>query len=220
MVYPPPRNAPMHATHPKTNPKIDTLGIIIAGGQATRMQGLDKSQLIWQEKPFIQWIIERLQPQISAIVINTNRPSQDYQTWHYPVIPDQTEYQQLGPLGGLASVMSLIPARHYLMVPGDSPQCPLDLYARLKPVVSATGLPACAHDGQRLQPLFALIPANCLSALKKYLATGKRQLKDWLQQQAVQAVDFTDQPQAFININTINDYQNLKNPIDPAEKAI
>lgn len=192
------------------------LAIILAGGQATRMQGQDKGLLLLHGKPLVQWVIERLQPQLQTLVINANRNTEIYQQWNYPVLADLPIHPQQGPLGGIASVMATLPADYYLTVPCDCPRLPLDLLARLQPAA----LPACAHDGQRLQPLFSLLPAAVLLNLQAYLASGQRHTQRWLEAQGVHPVDFADQAGAFANLNTPDELYELSTnpaglPIEP-----
>jgi CTP:molybdopterin cytidylyltransferase MocA len=48
------------------------VGIVLAGGASTRMGGGDKCLLPLGGRPLLARIIERLRPQIGALVINAN----------------------------------------------------------------------------------------------------------------------------------------------------
>ena len=59
-----------------------------------------------------------------------------------------------------------------------------------------------AHDGVRLQPLFALLRRTLAPVLRAYLEEGEREAGRFMRMQVVASVDFSDQAQAFANINT------------------
>jgi molybdopterin-guanine dinucleotide biosynthesis protein A len=61
---------------------------------------------------------------------------------------------------------------------------------------------AVAHDGTRMQPVHALIPVSLLSSLNAFLENGDRKIDLWYAQHPTKFVDFSDQPEAFFNINT------------------
>ena len=68
---------------------------------------------------------------------------------------------------------------------------------------------AVAHDGKRLQPVYALINCELRDSLLNYLNSGERKIDRWYAQHNYKAVDFSDQQDCFININTPEDQQNI-----------
>ena len=73
--------------------------IILSGGRATRMNGLDKGLVQLQQKPLIAHVIARLKPQVDEIFINANREIAQYETFGFPVLKDENE-EFIGPLAG------------------------------------------------------------------------------------------------------------------------
>ena len=73
--------------------------IILSGGRATRMNGVDKGLVLLQNRPLIQHVIARLKPQVNEIFINANREIATYVALGYPVLQDETD-DFLGPLAG------------------------------------------------------------------------------------------------------------------------
>jgi molybdopterin-guanine dinucleotide biosynthesis protein A len=51
----------------------DITGLVLAGGRATRMGGIDKGLIELAGKPLVQQVIERLRPQLGAVTISANR---------------------------------------------------------------------------------------------------------------------------------------------------
>jgi len=58
------------------------------------------------------------------------------------------------------------------------------------------------HDGEWMQPVFALITRGLRSSLSRFLASGGRKIDRWYAQHRLAIADFSDVPKAFINLNT------------------
>ena len=76
------------------------LGVILAGGQASRMGGGDKSLLSLSGRRVIDHVLERLQPQVSDIVLNANGDPTRFTEFGLPVVAD-TVLEFPGPLAGI-----------------------------------------------------------------------------------------------------------------------
>jgi molybdopterin-guanine dinucleotide biosynthesis protein A len=71
--------------------------------------------------------------------------------------------------------------------------------------------PVCvAHDGERLQPVYALIDTRLLDDLKLFLDSGERKIDRWYAQHDYATVDFSDDTVMFQNINTPEDQQRMQ----------
>ncbi len=179
----------------------DVTAVILAGGEGSRMGGVDKGLLELEQQPLIEHVIARLAPQLSRIIISANRNIDRYQSYGYPLISDQLKGR--GPLAGILSARQQCPSEWLLSVPCDTPCLPSNLISRIcDKMEQAPALLYTAHDGQQLQPLFSMIHRNLTTSLADFLSSGKRKVTLWLKQQATVHVDFSDQPHAFFNINT------------------
>ena len=176
-------------------------GVILAGGQARRMGGDDKGLVPFQTRPLIQYAINAIKSQVNQVVINANRNLEQYQYYGYPVISDSLEGFQ-GPLAGMLSAMETAQTDYILTVPCDSPFISTQLRQRMMETLLLTGKQiAVATDGERLQPVFCLIPCYLKDDLKQFLLNGDRKIDIWLAQHELAVVDFSDQPDTFINFN-------------------
>jgi molybdopterin-guanine dinucleotide biosynthesis protein MobB len=72
---------------------------------------------------------------------------------------------------------------------------------------------AVAHDGQRMQPVFCLIPCRLQADLEAYLKQGDRKIDLWFKRHKLAIVDFSDQAHNFVNFNTPQDLNNLAEPV-------
>lgn len=180
-------------------------GVILAGGRARRMGGTDKGLHALAGRPMIEYVIDALRPQVNALLINANRNRDAYARYGYPVIADETG-DFPGPLAGMAAAMAQAPSDSILTVPCDGPWLPADLARRLAQTRAEAGVPICmAHDGERGQPVFALLDCALLLSLRAYLAEGGRKIDRWYAQCGVAVADFSDCPEVFINVNTPED---------------
>jgi molybdopterin-guanine dinucleotide biosynthesis protein A len=184
----------------QTTPSITT--VILAGGAARRMDGRDKGLIELDGRAMISHVIERLSSQCSEIVINCNRNQQAYAALGYPIIGD-TISGGVGPLAGLLSALEQGESDYVLSVPCDTPLLPHDLVARMLENIEGTQAEACSvSDGERLHPVVLLVRRSVRAGLRDYLVGGGRRVHDWFYSVAHCSADFSDQPEAFVNINT------------------
>ena len=189
----------------ETIPKQKITAVILAGGRAQRMGGEDKGLLPVQGKPMIEYIIETLKPQVGQILINANRNLERYQQYGYPVVSDiMGEY--FGPLVGMASGIQSAQTEYVVTVPCDSPLLPNDLVSNLYIQLQKDDAElAVAHDGERMQPVFALLRCDLLPDLLHYLESGGRKIDTWYAQHRTALTDFSKASNAFMNINSPDD---------------
>lgn len=97
--------------------------VILAGGQARRMGGVDKGLQLFRNQPLFEHIYQRLQPQIADIAINANRNQQRYAQSGLPVFSDDLAGFQ-GPLSGILTALQRAQSNFVLFVPCDCPFSP------------------------------------------------------------------------------------------------
>lgn len=188
---------------------VPLTGIILAGGEGRRMDGLDKGWIELQGKPLIRHVLDRLLPQVNGCVISANRTLERYRSLQLPVVSDEEVY--LGPLAGIAHALQHITTDYALVVPTDAPLLPLDLASRLQQALPAS-LVIC-HDGERLQPLFGLYHRSLASSILTFLESGNRKLTQWCMEQNPEIVTIGD-INVFANLNTATELQRISALLD------
>jgi molybdopterin-guanine dinucleotide biosynthesis protein A len=189
--------------------RSEVTGIVLAGGLGRRMsadgQGVDKGLQPFRGRPMAQHAIERLAPQVAALIINANRNLDRYREFGWPVVSDAVE-GFAGPLAGLHAGMRHARTRYVVTVPCDSPFLPLDLVARLGAALASTpgARLAVARTGDQAHPVFALVERALLADLEAFLASGRRKIDAWYAPLDVVEVGFDDEA-AFRNINTLQE---------------
>ena len=179
--------------------------VLLAGGQGSRMGGIDKGLVELAGRPMAAHALARLAPQVDELLINANQNLERWRTFGYPVFSDDFGGAGgfCGPLAGLQA--ALMRARHPLVlsVPCDSPFLPTDLVARLAHALHASAAQlAVATTAGRAHPVFCLCRRELAPQLADFLAAGGRKVGAWHSTLQVVEVPFDDDPAAFRNINT------------------
>jgi molybdenum cofactor guanylyltransferase len=176
------------------------------------MGGYDKGLVQLGGKSLIEHVITTIAPQVKHLLINANRNMAAYQQFGYPVIRDELSGYQ-GPLAGIYSALEQITTPDLITVPCDGPKLPQDLVSRLLDARDTEDAEiAVAHDGKRLQPVYALIPKKLRQSLKAYLDGGGRKIDLWYAQHKMAKADFSDIPDTFLNINTPEERREFEQP--------
>lgn len=173
--------------------------VILAGGQAKRMSGADKGLISFQGRMLIEHVIDRIVPQVDAVVISANRNLDAYAGLGFPVVSDNRA-EFLGPLAGLTAAMQQTNSPLILSVACDLPDLPRDLVQQLRAALGSNQA-AIAATSDRRQNVVALYRREVAAGLQNYLAKGGRKVADWQSSLTYATVRFDD-PSAFSNINT------------------
>lgn len=180
-------------------------GLVLAGGLGRRMGGVDKGLQRFHGDPMVAHVIRRFAPQVDTLIVNANQNIEQYAAFGYPVIPDVIP-GHAGPLAGLHAGLNACVTPLLVTSPCDSPLLPFDLVARLHDALERTGADlAVPRTGDQSHPVFSLVRRPVLPGLTDFLDGGGRRVGLWHATLKVTEVRFDDQPDAFANINTLNE---------------
>jgi molybdopterin-guanine dinucleotide biosynthesis protein A len=188
-------------------------GLVLAGGRGSRMGGVDKGLQPHRGMPLAQHALQRLRPQVGALMVNANRNHDAYAAFGAPVWPDaRTDYP--GPLAGMLAGLAHCTTPYLVTVPCDTPDFPPDLVARLAAALTAEGAEiavAATREGGmlRTQPVFCLLSPGLAPSLAAFLDAGERKIERWTGRHRVATAVFDD-PAAFFNANTAAELQQLQ----------
>ena len=185
-------------------------GLVLAGGQGSRMGGVDKGLQPFRGEPLALHALRRLQAQTGAALVSANRNLGAYQAFGAPVWPDEGGE---GPLAGILAGLAHSTTPWLLTVPCDTPFFPADLAARLALAACGADMAIAAAPDGDLQPVFCLLRTHLRDDLAAYLHQGGRKVRAWMGQHRCATVRFDqpgDDPRAFANANTLAELQALE----------
>jgi molybdenum cofactor guanylyltransferase len=191
-------------------PIQDITGLVLAGGLARRMGGIDKGLVQVGGKPMVEHALAALRPQVGRLLINANRNLDTYARYGVPVVADTIEGFQ-GPLAGIFSGLAETTTPYLLSVPCDSPLLAPDLAACMfRALEEERADLAVAHDGRRQQPVFLLLRRELAPDLQAYLAGGDRKIDLWFARHKVAEADLSHRPDNFVNVNDEDEHRRLE----------
>ena len=189
-------------------------GVVLAGGRAQRMGGLDKGLLAYRDQPLVSYALTALRQVVDQCLISANRHHDRYGAFGVPVLGDGNDHFD-GPLAGILAAMQAANHPRLLVVPCDSPLITATHLQRLLLALDGQTEIAVAFDGERLHPVFAALKTDLQNDLRGFLLGGERKLGLWMQSSVCVNVDLSDQPQVFFNVNTQQDLLMLEKGVTP-----
>ena len=193
---------------------MSIVGLLLAGGLSRRMGGGDKALLPLAGRTLIDHVIDRVRPQVAALVLNANGEPARFARFGLPVVADSIA-DFAGPLAGILAGLDWTAANrpdcaHIVSVATDAPFLPVDLVARLARGMAKAGAElACAASGGQMHPVIGLWPVNLREALREaVVAEGIRKVDQWTARYRLAAVAFPDETPGvdpFFNANRPED---------------
>nr|ACX30496.1 molybdopterin-guanine dinucleotide biosynthesis protein A [uncultured Candidatus Thioglobus sp.] len=193
----------------ETIAKSDITALILAGGQAKRMNRQDKGLILFRNKPLISYVVNIISKNVDSILVSANRNIDLYQEFGEVITDDLPDFQ--GPLAGISTALNKVKTKYLLITPCDGPYVSELLLDRLvKAMEKKDTLMCVAAENEYLHPTFALINVSVAPVLSQYLDDGGRKLGKFFKDNRATEVDFSDQPKIFINLNSPEDFLSTK----------
>jgi len=195
------------------NPKgAAIIGVLLAGGLARRMGGGDKPLRLLAGRPLLDYVIERLRPQVAGLVLNANGDPARLAAYGLPVVADSIP-DYAGPLAGILAGLDWAaenrPACPLIAtVATDAPFLPRDLVERMAEALAANQADlACAASAGQTHPVIGLWPVRLREDLRRAVVDeGVRKVDVWTARYRLAVVPFSDQPvDPFFNANRPED---------------
>ena len=200
------------------------LGVILAGGLATRMGGGDKALLQIGGQTLLQRVIHRLQPQVAGMALNANGDPARFDGFGLAVLPDSIAGFP-GPLAGVLAGLDWAAeqgAEAIVTVAADTPFFPVDLVDVLQDTAQGMTHPlvlaatprgeektkSMSRSGLIRHPTFGLWPVALRDDLRGALHDGIKKVVIWTEKHGGrEAVFETDNGDPFFNVNTPEDLE-------------
>ncbi|MGF1639373.1 MAG: molybdenum cofactor guanylyltransferase MobA [Rhodospirillales bacterium] len=200
------------------------VGVILAGGRATRMGGGDKCLRRIGGRTLLEHVIERARPQVSRLIVSANGDPGRFAPFGLPVVADGVGGVGgfAGPLAGVLSGLAWarVHATDCLWVASfaaDTPFFPDDLVTRMRAAVAdADADLACAASGGRTHPVFGLWPVRLADALRHALdVEAMRRIDRWTARYRLATAEYPASPRdPFFNVNGPDDLAAAERMLD------
>ena len=200
---------------------MSTVGLLLAGGMSRRMGGGDKSLRMLGGRTILDRVIERMRPQVSALVLNANGDPARFAGFGLPVVADSID-DFAGPLAGILAGLDWAAANRpdcamIASVATDAPFLPADLVARLAREMNEgdCDLACAASDGQS-HPVIGLWPVRLRDDLRRALVDeGIRKVDVWTGRYRIATVNFpVGRIDPFFNANRPEDLDTAATLLD------
>ena len=173
-------------------------GIILAGGKSSRMRS-DKGFVLYEDKPFMQHIIDAMKPLVSNIIIVSN--DKKYDVFGLNRINDVIH--DAGPLAGVYSGLKHSKTELNLVLSCDVPLINTETLQKLIHEVDAESDIIQIKSKNKTMPLIAMYKKGCENKFLALLNQGERRLQYAVNQCRVKTVVLDFENESFTaNINT------------------
>jgi molybdopterin-guanine dinucleotide biosynthesis protein A len=193
------------------------LGVILAGGLATRMGGGDKGRLTLGGQSLLDRVVDRLAPQVEDLALNANGDPARFADLGLPILPDSIP-GHAGPLAGVLAGLDWAAgqgAESIVTAAADTPFFPCDLVPQLLLAGEGMAHPlvlAATPDPERgrvRHPTFGLWPVALREDLRAALTQGLRKVVLWSDEKGGREALFPD-ARAFFNVNRPEDLKSAE----------
>lgn len=185
-------------------------GIILAGGKSSRI-GSDKGFLLLKNKPFIQHIIDAMQPLVQNITIVSNNP--DYDIFKLKRVNDLIKNS--GPLAGLYTGLHYSNTENNLVLSCDVPLINTETLKNLTNQIENNIDVIQLESKGKSMPLIAMYKKHCENKLFELLQQGERRLRVAVNTFKVNTIVLSETSEKFTkNINTPNNLNEITNEVN------
>ena len=187
--------------------------VILAGGQARRMNGMNKLLQQFDDQIQLSKICQKFKSEVQSIWVNSHRDSSIYKQIEpniYCYSDDQTGF--LGPLMGMKSAWSHLQSDYALFIPCDVTYIPNQVLIKLHRALQKNPQALVAYvaiNGDALYP-FCLLKKESLPILQQQINTNKLSLRDCFKQLHAQSTSFKKQSLFCHSINSLDELQQYK----------
>ncbi|ATO20481.1 molybdenum cofactor guanylyltransferase [Acinetobacter sp. LoGeW2-3] len=184
--------------------------VILAGGQARRMNGINKLLQKFDDEIQLIKIHQQLRSRVGQVWINSHRDHSIYER----IIPSIQYFQDdepgfQGPLMGMKSAWSYVQSDYVLFIPCDVTYIPKKVISRLHQAIQRNPLCEVAVveiNGTALYP-FCLLKRSSLPTLVQQIEQNQRSLKQCFAQMHMQMARFKNHALFFHSINSFEELQ-------------
>ncbi|WP_316634570.1 molybdenum cofactor guanylyltransferase [uncultured Flavobacterium sp.] len=178
---------------------------ILCGGKSSRMQS-EKGLVLFQDKPFIEHIIQAILPITDKIILITATKEYDYLP--YQKIPDII--LDKGPLGGIYTALSYSESEFNLILSCDIPLISTQLLSELISKHNDEAEITVFASESRLHPLIGIYSKKVVPVIKSAIDNEELKMMDLLAKIPHQIITIEESENFHLtNINSVDELNDL-----------
>jgi len=191
----------MEAERKEANPLY---GLIVCGGQSSRM-GVDKSLLVYFDKPQRYYLYKMLKKICSDVFLSLNK--NQIEKGNYQIIIDDKKYENIGPMSALLSAFERYPNADFLVIGCDYPFIKTSELQELiyQGINENYGISFFNPESQFREPLLGIYKAQCCNNLKEQYLNGNYSLNQFLESVKAKKINPLN-IESLKSIDTIEEY--------------
>jgi len=183
---------------------------ILAGGKASRFNGIIKPKIVINGEMIISRIISAIRDIFNEIIIVTNTPSEFEEFSFCKIVKD--EILNSGPLGGIHAALKASSNEAVFVLAGDMPFPDRQIIMEMIDIYKSRTCDAVIPEkSNMIEPLHAIYSVSLLSAIESYLMEGgNRAVRGFIKDINTYYLNLEDTEstrQAFMNINIPTDLE-------------
>jgi len=178
---------------------------ILCGGKSSRMKS-EKGLVLFQEKPFIEHIIQAILPITDQIKLIT--ASKEYDYLEYEKIPDLV--LDKGPLGGIYTALSHSDTEFNLILSCDIPLISTELLQELISKHTKEAEITVFSSESKTHPLIGIYSKSIVSTIKEAIEANELKMMDLLAKLPHQIINIEESENFHLtNINSADELNDL-----------
>ncbi|MBI2408563.1 MAG: molybdenum cofactor guanylyltransferase [Gemmatimonadetes bacterium] len=191
---------------------LPCVGVILAGGAASRFGGEPKGLRVVDGRRIIDRVASVLRPLTDELLLVANHP--DAPTWLPGIRTESDVRRGDGALGGLHAALTHAGGRAVLVVAWDMPYASEGLLRALRALGERdadAAVPESETSGRGVEPLCAWYAPACLAAIERRLNAGDRRVVSFFDDvrvahlPAAEVSQWGDPARIFFNVNSPDD---------------
>ncbi len=184
-------------------------GLVVCGGESSRM-GMDKSLLVYHDKPQRYYLYELLRTLCDSVFISCNKKQSTTISENYEKIVDLDRYENIGPMAALLSAFDKYPDADFLVLACDYPFIKKEHLQELLNARDKKHLAVSFFNTETnfKEPLLAFYSNECYPRLIHQVNRKEYSLKHFLKEIEAKKIIPTS-PETIISIDTPEAYQTV-----------
>ena len=180
--------------------KEQITAVILAGGKSSRF-GSNKADFVVDGKTLLERSLDLMKSCFSDVCISSNNP--EHYKYGFPVIEDSVK--NLGPIGGIYSVLKIIQTEYAFFISVDMPLLTKRTVDRIVSNVNFQDV-LVPKSGWKIEPLCGVYRSSIVKEIENQIEKRDYKLLNLYENIHVEYINFPASEE-FININSQADYQ-------------